>query len=107
MSTEVYRLDQFIVPLAARAEFMARVSVTHAILRQQSGLVSDDLMEQPHGAGAVRIVTVARWRDEGALRAAREQVRAKQAEQGFNPEELMARLGVKADLGVYRPINQD
>lgn len=107
MTTPIYRLDQFVVPLPARAEFMARVRETHAILHAQPGFVRDDLLEQPHGSDKVRIVTVVQWRGEAAVRAAREKVRQGQAAQGFDPQELMARLGITADMGVYYPVEME
>ena len=42
-----YRIDRFVVPDAARAEFIGRVRMTHAVLRQQPGFVRDALLEHP------------------------------------------------------------
>ena len=46
-----YRIDRFVVPDAARAEFIGRVRMTHAVLRQQPGFVRDALLEHPGEPG--------------------------------------------------------
>jgi heme-degrading monooxygenase HmoA len=105
MSNAVYRLDHFIVPNAAREEFLARVRVTHTLLHAQPGFVRDDVMVQQHGEQAVRVVTLAQWRDEAAVKAAREKVAAAHAANNVNPEELLARLGIRAELGMYQGLD--
>ncbi len=49
-----YRIDRFVVPDAARAEFIGRVRMTHAVLRQQPGFVRDALLEHPGESPANR-----------------------------------------------------
>ena len=100
----LYRVDRFTVPDAARAEFIGRVRMTHAVLRQQPGFVRDALLEQSGETGETVIVTIAEWRDAAAIAGARAAVAALHIREKFNPQELMARLGIKAELGNYRPL---
>lgn len=103
-STKLYRLDRFEVPLAARDEFLARVTETHALLRAQPGFIQDIVIEQPGVAGAFNLATLVEWRDELAVAGARAAVMAMHHRTGFRPDELFARLGVVADLGLYQGI---
>ncbi len=100
-----YRIDRFVVPDAARAEFIGRVRMTHAVLRQQPGFVRDALLEHPGEApGESIILTIAEWQNLAVTVGARAAVQALHIREKFDPQELMARLGIKAELGTYRPL---
>jgi heme-degrading monooxygenase HmoA len=102
----LYRIDKFIVPAAARAEFLPRVWKTHALLRKQPGFVRDHILEHTDTAPGQHIVlTFAEWESEEAVQNARAAVQAMYAQEGFNPHELLARLGIQADLGYYQEIS--
>lgn len=103
-SDRVYRLDTFVVPNEARQEFLARVKSTHELLRAQPGFIQDFLLEQPAAGGALNIVTLVEWRDAKSIDNARVAVMERHKAIGFNPQELFARLGIKADLGTYKGI---
>lgn len=45
----VFRVDKFVVPANAREEILAKVRMTHELLRQQQGFVQDFLLEQFSG----------------------------------------------------------
>lgn len=100
-AARIYRVDKFKVPPAARDEFLARVRETHAILRVQPGLVDEFLLEQAAGPGAFNFVTVAIWRDADAIEQARAAVEANRARSGFDPAQMLARLGIEADMANY------
>jgi heme-degrading monooxygenase HmoA len=99
-----YRIDRFVVPDAARAEFLRRVHMTHAVLRQQPGFIRDALLEQPGGPGQSIVLTIAEWRNLAVTEGARAAVAALHNRENFNPQDLMARLGIKAEMGNYRPL---
>ena len=103
-SAGIYRVDKFVVPAAARDEFLARIRETHELLRRQPGFIRDAILEQVAGPGKFNIVTIAEWQDQAAIGAARDVVRRAHAERGFSPQETMKRLGVEADIADYRPI---
>lgn len=45
MSDRIYRVDKFVVPDAAREEFLDRVRRTHASLKAQPGFLQDFVLE--------------------------------------------------------------
>jgi hypothetical protein len=103
-----YRIDRFVVPDAARAEFIGRVRMTHEVLRQQPGFVRDALLEHPGEApGESVILTIAEWRNLAVTEGARAAVAALHIRENFSPQELFARLGIKAELGNYGPLSAD
>lgn len=102
--TFIYRVDKFVVPQAAREEFLKRVHDTHRVLRQEPGFIRDAILEQIAGPGKFNIVTVAEWEGQDAIDAARAAVAKAHAESGFNAQETMARLGIEADIANYKPI---
>lgn len=102
-STSIYRVDKFSVPSAARDEFLERVDSIHEFLRTLTGFVDDAILEQTGGPGTFNIVTIVIWSSPEAAAAARDVVTRRYAEIGFDPVELMGRLGIEADLAVYAP----
>lgn len=100
----IYRVDKFVVPEAVREEFLARIRQTHELLRHQPGFIRDAILEQISGPGKYNIVTVAEWKDQQSMDAARAVVMQAHAERGFNPQETMQRLGIEADIANYKPI---
>ncbi len=102
----LYRIDKFIVPPAARAEFLARVWKTHALLRKQDGFIRDYVLEQTDSAtGEVVLLTFAEWQGPEAVEKARAFMAAFHAQERINPTDLLARLGIKSDLGYYKQVD--
>jgi heme-degrading monooxygenase HmoA len=100
----IYRVDKFKVPSAAREEFIDRVHKSHEFLRTLPGLIQDHVLEQTSGPGEFNFVTIIVWNSIESIEAARKAVMAKYEEIGFNPQEMYARLGIKADIAVYQEI---
>jgi Antibiotic biosynthesis monooxygenase len=101
MSERVYRVDKFVVPSSAREEFLDRVRRTHAFLKAQPGFVQDSVLEQFSGPGEFNIITTVEWASQEAFEDASAVVSARYREMNFNPQETLARLGIKADLANY------
>ena len=99
----VYRVDKFVVPAAAREEFLRRVEETHQLLRRQPGFIRDAILEQVSGPGRFNIVTIAEWESQEAIDAARTVVSKAHVERGFDPQETMRRPGVEGGNAHYRP----
>lgn len=102
-TSTIYRVDKFKVPAGARDEFLATVGRVHAILRAQSGLVDEIVLEQVSGPGEFNVVTIAVWESAERLAAARASIADTYREIGFDPAALMARLGITDDIGNYVP----
>ena len=100
----LYRIDRFVVPYAARAEFIGRVRMTHEVLRRQPGFVRDLLVEHGGNPGESVIVTIAEWRNLATTEGARAAVTALHARENFNPQEFFARAGIRAEPGNFRPL---
>ncbi|MCC5779175.1 antibiotic biosynthesis monooxygenase [Nitratireductor sp. B36] len=101
----IYRVDKFTVPVAAREEFLDRVSATHALLREQVGFAGDIILEQASGPGVFNFVTMVEWEGPEAIARAGEAVARMHSETGFDRLEMMDRLGIKADIANYRPLS--
>jgi heme-degrading monooxygenase HmoA len=104
MQVPVYRIDKFVVPEAAKPEFLARVEETHRILRNCPGFVRDDVFEQYAGSGRFNLMTLVEWDSQEAIEDAIHAVEAARKAEGFDPRALMTRLGISADMALYRSI---
>ncbi len=105
-SSSVYRVDKFVVPAAAREEFMARVAMIKGMLETMPGCRQNLVLEQVSGPGAFNVVTIVEWQDAQAMEKAKAAVAARYKDIDFNPQETMARLGIAADManyGLYAP----
>jgi heme-degrading monooxygenase HmoA len=97
----VYRLDLFRVPAVARDEFLGRIAAIHRFLRTLPGSRGDHLLERQEPDGRFRIVTLAIWDSREALARAKDAAQAHYRATGFDPQALLTRLGIEADLGHY------
>jgi heme-degrading monooxygenase HmoA len=101
----IYRIDKFNVPSSARKEFIDKVHSTHELLRTLPGFIQDNVLEQIGGPGEFNFVTIVIWDSTESIEAARKAVMAKREQNGFDPQDMYARLGIKADLANYRQID--
>ncbi|RWP46773.1 antibiotic biosynthesis monooxygenase [Mesorhizobium sp.] len=103
--SSVFRVDKFVVPANAREEILAKVRMTHELLRQQQGFVQDFLLEQFSGPGEFNLVTIVEWQSQAAVDKVVPIVKAAHERIAFNPKETIARLGVKVDIANYQRIS--
>jgi heme-degrading monooxygenase HmoA len=101
----IYRVDKFSVPERARDEVISRVRETHALLKTLPGFVQDFVLEQSSGSGQFNFVTIVEWEDAQSMVNAKAAVTAMHKELNFNPQEMYARLGISAELGLYKRID--
>lgn len=99
-----YRLDKFIVPEAAREEFLPRMQAAQEFLRKLPGFVQSFSMEQNPGTGVRHYVTLAEWTDAAAVDVARAAIQDWHKSSEFNREEMYARLGIQAERANYFPV---
>lgn len=100
-STTLFRVDKFIVPAAARDEFLDQVSRTGALLGTLDGCLQSHILEQRSRSGDVSIVTIVEWDRAESIERARAEVLALQRRMGVDPREMLARLGIRADMASY------
>jgi|SRR5580692_4012199 hypothetical protein len=104
MDSKVFRVDKFAVPRDARGEFLEKVHATHALLQTQAGFVQDAILEQTAGPAEFNFVTIVEWESAAAIEPARQAVTALHQRMNFDPREMLARLGIRADLGNYKRV---
>lgn len=104
VSGRVYRVDRFTVPARARDAFLEKVNATHALLKTQPGFIQDFLIERDRDSGGYDILTFVEWESAAAIERAKEAVAELHEEAGFDPREMLDRLGIEADRANYRPV---
>jgi hypothetical protein len=70
----------------------------HSLLKAQPGFPQDFVLQQSSGPGEFNFVTLVEWASQEAIENARAAVLALHREMNFNPQEMFARIGIKADL---------
>lgn len=105
LSARIYRVDKFMVPPQARAEFMGKIRATHELLKTLPGFLQDFVLEQSAGPGEFNFVTIVEWQSPESIENAKAAVMALFEKTNFNPQEMFARLGIKADLANYRRVD--
>lgn len=104
MSGAFYRVDKFVVPAAAREEFLVSVMMTHKLLEAQAGFIAHEVLEQVAGSGEFNFVTIARWESADVVERVRAVVAAAHRAANFDPQEMFSRLGIRADIASYKPV---
>lgn len=98
----VYRVDKFVVPAGSLGEFTSLVGRTHDVLRGQGGFVRDLVLEKVSGPGVYDIVTLVEWAEHRSYQAAVETIARFHKEIGFDRNATVKRLGIQADIALYR-----
>ena len=98
----LYRIDKFKVPPASRAEFLQGVRDTQSFLATQPGFIGNAIFEQSSGPGVFNFVAMVEWESAEAIERAANAVTARFEATGFNPQATRSRLGIEADVAIYR-----
>lgn len=104
-SSPFYRVDRFVVPASGRTEFLDRVTTTHELLRKQDGFVRDLILEQQSGPSEFNVVTLVEWTDQSVVEHVSAAVAKLHADGGFDPREMIDRLGIRADIAGYHELD--
>jgi hypothetical protein len=96
-----FRIDTFTIPTAVRGEFEAAMQRNSAFLKTLPGYLGHVVFEKASGASSHDVVTIATWESDQAIANAREQVQAYYQRIGFDVQDMLAKWGVKADLGYF------
>jgi heme-degrading monooxygenase HmoA len=104
MSGAFFRVDKFVVPAAAREEFLVNVMMTHKLLEAQDGFIDQKVLEQVAGPGEFNFVTIAQWESADVVERVRAAVAAAHKAANFDPQQMFARLGIRADMASYKPV---
>lgn len=98
---ETVLIDQFTVPEAAVEEFLRHVHFSANLVKTRPGFVEGYVFERTSGDGRVNVVTTAVWASQAAMDGAKKSISEEFTKIGFNPPEIMKRLGVQIERGVY------
>lgn len=97
-----FRIDNFTIPSASRAEFETAMARNLAFIETLPGFQWHHVFEKTSGPSAFNIITIAVWESPAAMERAVGEVRAYYERIGFNPTESIARWGATAEVGNYR-----
>jgi hypothetical protein len=67
--------------------------------------LQDFVLEQSSGPGEFNFVSIVEWDGMEPIENAKAVAIARHKEMKFDPQEMFARLGIKADLGNHRQIH--
>ena len=99
---EVVLIDKFVVPEESKVAFLTEVRKSSAFLRTLPGFVEGFVYESTDGGSRHNVVTTAVWKDEDAYQNAKKSAAEEFQRIGFNPPEIMKKLKVEIERGVYR-----
>ncbi|OGU36400.1 MAG: hypothetical protein A2068_00220 [Ignavibacteria bacterium GWB2_35_6b] len=94
-------IDKFIIPQNAVEEFISRMEYNRNFIKNIQGFMKDSVYQSKDENGNLVIITVAEWKDETALKNAKELVQTEYKKIGFDPVKMTARLNIKMERGIY------
>jgi heme-degrading monooxygenase HmoA len=99
---QIVLIDGFVVPEESREEFLSRVQFSADYIRTLPGFVEGYVHRRAAGESRFDIVTTAVWESDEAMQNAKQAVAAFYQKVGFNPPDIMKRLGVRIERAEYR-----
>ncbi|QEC74635.1 antibiotic biosynthesis monooxygenase family protein [Mucilaginibacter ginsenosidivorax] len=97
-------IDRFIVPPAAKAEFMERMAINRTMINKLPGFIRDEAFVREDEQGQLHCITIAVWESESALKAAKGTVQAEYQRQGFNLPAMLERLDIRMERGQFQKL---
>ncbi len=101
-SPEQIFIDKFLVPQNAVQEFSERMSINRNFIKKLPGFIADNAYERTDEQGNLIVITVAIWKNEDAIRKAKEAVQAEYKREGFDMQGMLKRLNIIIDRGMYK-----
>jgi len=98
---QVNFIDKFVVPAAAKKEFLDRMKINRTFIRTLPGFIEDAAYTYTNDKDDLICVTVALWENIEALNKAKEAVQQEYKRQGFDAAEMYKRLNISPDRGIY------
>lgn len=94
-------IDKFNVPEKSIPAFLSEIRKSARILKTFPGFIEGFIYEKKGGDSRHNFVTTAVWQNEEAFERAKQAARAEFQKIGFDPQEIIARLKIEMDRGVY------
>jgi heme-degrading monooxygenase HmoA len=98
-------IDRFVIPENAFKEFSERMNYNRSFIKNISGFIQDKVYKSIDEAGNIIIITMAEWKDEESLHAAKALVQEEYKKINFNPGEFTAKLNIKMERGIFNEIS--
>jgi len=96
-----FRIDNFSVPEGSRDEFEAAMRRNRAFIKTLPGFLGHVVFEKTGGPTPFNVATIAIWESKEAVDRAGEEVRAYYKKIGFDMPAMLARWGIKAEVGNF------
>ncbi len=96
-----FRVDQFVVPDAAREAFLQATHRNFAFIKTLPGFLGHVVLEKSGGPGRFNLSTIAAWESPEAIVSAVGKVQAYYQSIGFNPPEFMRAHGIEGELANF------
>ena len=100
-------IDKFFVPKNAKQEFDERMNINRNFISKLPGFIEDNAYVRTDEHGDFICVTVAVWKNEEAIKKAKEAVQAEYKKQGFDMQAMLKRLSIVIDRGVYKRVGEN
>ena len=101
-NSNVAVIDKIFIPKSSIPEISERSAMIARFIKSLPGLVSEEEFEQEDADGNLTLITIAVWENEDSIGAARKSVQARFYGTGENTHDLMGRLNVKMERGIYK-----
>ncbi|SEJ00545.1 hypothetical protein SAMN05216327_105233 [Dyadobacter sp. SG02] len=95
-------ISKYLIPAASKAPFLERQQIAAAFIRKLDGLISSHAYERVTETGDTEYITIATWVSEESVGNAREAVNAENQRTGFNRAEMLQKLNIKMEPGLFR-----
>jgi predicted ester cyclase/heme-degrading monooxygenase HmoA len=103
---QVSFIDKFHVPAQAKQEFLERVAVNRNLIKKLPGFIEDHAYERTDENGDLIFITVAIWKNEDAVKKAKEAVQLEYKKEGFDMPQMIKRLNITIDRATYSELLQ-
>jgi heme-degrading monooxygenase HmoA len=94
-------IDKFLVPRNAKQEFIERMNINRSFIKTLDGFIEDAAYEHTDEDGNLICITIAVWENEDVLKKAKDAVQEEYKKQSFNMPEMLERLRISIDRGIY------
>lgn len=95
-------ISKYHIPAASKATFLERQQIAATFISTLDGLISSHAYERITENGDTEYITIATWTSEEAVNNAREAVNAENQRTGFNRAEMLQKLNIKMEPGLFR-----
>jgi heme-degrading monooxygenase HmoA len=100
-------IDKFSVSREAIEEFTNRMNYNRNFIKDIEGFIGDTVYKRLDENGNFIIITIAEWKDENSLVNAREAVQSEYKRIGFDLPNLIDRLKITMERGIYQEFNNN